>query len=161
MPELAQANVASLRAPLDDPRMRGFLTALAPIHHLAEHSDGFLWRLRTGDDHGLCVIRDGTGPAFLNLSVWRDYRSLHQFVYRSRHGDLLRQRDRWFDTTRQPSTVLWWVTTGERPTADDATRRLRHLRTYGPTARAFSLRRQFTASGAPVASPRSRSSTPR
>ncbi|TCK27859.1 uncharacterized protein DUF3291 [Pseudonocardia endophytica] len=141
--------------------MRGFVTALAPIHHLAEHSDGFVWRLQTGDDHGLCVIREGTGPAFLNLSVWRDYRSLHEFVYRSRHGHFLRQRERWFDKTRQPSTVLWWVTSGDRPTANDATRRLSHLRTYGPTARAFSLRCRFAASGTPVASTRPRSSTPR
>lgn len=161
VPQLAQANVASLRAPLDEPSMRGFVAALDPVHRLAEHSDGFVWRLQVGTDHGLCVIRDGAGPAFLNLSVWRDYRSLHEFVYRSRHGRVLRQRSRWFDTARQPSTVLWWVATGDRPTVEDATRRLRHLRAYGPTPRAFSLRRRFTASGSPAESPRPRASTAR
>ena len=149
MPQLAQANVAGLRAPLDDPVMGEFVAALDAVHRLAERSDGFVWRLRTGAEHGLCVIRDGAGPAFLNLSVWRDYRALHAFVYRSRHGGLLRRRGRWFEPVQQPSTVLWWVPDGTRPTVEEATRRLRHLRSHGPDPRAFSLRRRFTAAGAP------------
>lgn len=150
MSQLAQANVAALRAPLDDPSMRDFVAALVPVHRLAESSDGFVWRLRTGGEHGVCVVREDTGPAFLNLSVWRDYESLHAFAYRSRHGRLMLRRDRWFERGPQPSTVLWWVPDGTCPAVEDATRRLRQLRAHGPTARAFSLRCRFTPSGAPV-----------
>jgi hypothetical protein len=148
--QLAQANVAALRAPLDDPVMREFVAALEPVHRLAEDSDGFVWRLRTGDAHGVCVVREAAGPAFLNLSVWRDYESLHAFVYRSRHGQHLLRRDHWFDRGPQPSTVLWWVPDGAHTTAEDATRRLAHLRAHGPSPRAFSLRRRFTPAGSPV-----------
>lgn len=88
--------------------MRDFVDALDSVHRIAERSAGFVWRLTTDDGtgHGLCVITDGAGPAFLNLSVWRDYESLHEFVYRSQHGRLVRHRTRWFEPTRQPSTAL-------------------------------------------------------
>ncbi|MBW0088767.1 DUF3291 domain-containing protein [Pseudonocardia sp. KRD-184] len=81
--------------------------------------------------------------------IWSDYAALHEFVYRSGHGGLVRNRSRWFTTTRQPSTALWWIPAGTRPTAGDAARRLQHLRTHGPSPRAFSLRRRFTAGGDP------------
>ena len=100
------------------------------------------------------------GPAFLNLSVWRDCESLHAFVYRSAHGRQLLRRDRWFDRAPQPSTVLWWVADGAQPTAADATRRLAHLRAHGPTPRAFSLRRRFSASGTPLTGGRRAGSRP-
>jgi Domain of unknown function (DUF3291) len=57
---------------------------------------------------------------------------------------------RWFAPTPQPSTALWWVAAGSRPTLDDALRRLTLLRTYGPTPKAFSLRRRFDPQGRPV-----------
>lgn len=148
MPQLAQANVAALRAPLDDPSMREFVAALDPVHRRAERSDGFVWRLRTGDEHGVCVVREDAGPALLNVSVWRDYASLLAFVYRSGHGQQVRRRGRWFDPAPQPSTVLWWVPDGVRPTVEDATLRLRYLRI--PTVRRRARSRCGGASRRPV-----------
>ncbi|GAA3231501.1 DUF3291 domain-containing protein [Pseudonocardia petroleophila] len=143
MSELAQVNLARLRALLDDPSMRGFVDALDGIHRLAEAGLGFVWRLGTGADHGLVVVTVDGGPAFLNLSLWEDYAARHGFVYRSGHGGFVRNRSRWFTTTRQPSTALWWVPAGTRPTAGDAARRLQHLRTHRPSPRAL------TAAGVP------------
>jgi hypothetical protein len=148
--ELAQVNVAWLRAPLDHPSMRGFGAAVEPVHALAASSDGFRWRLESGPGHGVCVHTDDGRPVFVNLTVWRDYPALHEFVYRTAHAGLLKRRSRWFDPTPQPSTALWWVADGARPSLDDALRRLRHLRTYGPTPGAFSLRRRFTPGGHPA-----------
>ena len=54
-----------------------------------------------------------------------------------------------FEPVAQPSTVLWWVEVGERPTVDAALRRLRYLRAYGPSPRAFTLRRRFGPDGRP------------
>jgi hypothetical protein len=150
--QLAQVNVARLRAPLDDPSMREFVAALDRIDRSARASPGHVWRLATGDGHGYCVVTDGAGPAFVNVSVWADYASLHEFVYRSDHARYLRRRGRWFAPTPQPSTALWWVPTGTRPTLREAVARLEHLRMYGPSPRAFSLRRRFTAAGHPCPS---------
>lgn len=147
--ELAQVNVAIMRAPLRDPSMAGFAAAFDPIVRLAEGSAGFVWRLRAPSGHAVIVGADGVDEV-VNLSVWRDYRCLHEFVYRSAHGQLVARRDRWFHPTPQPSTALWWVRAGERPDIEQALARLRHLRNYGPAPRAFSLRRQFTPDGQPI-----------
>src|SRR5512132_409987 len=61
---------------------------------------------------------------------------------RARGSRYLRRRDRWFEPVAQPSTVLWWVEEGERPTVEAALRRLRYLRAHGPSPEAFTLLRR-------------------
>jgi Domain of unknown function (DUF3291) len=147
---LAQVNVARLRAPMDDPAMQEFVAGVAGIHRLAHASPGFVWQLHTDGGHGVCVQPDEGGPVFVNLTVWRDYDALHEFTYRSPHAGFLKRKTRWFAATPQPSTALWWVPVGDTPTVDEALRRLRHLRTHGPTPQVFSLRRRFHPDGRPV-----------
>jgi uncharacterized protein DUF3291 len=106
---LAQANTARQRAPLDSPVMAEFVVALDPVNRIAEQSPGFVWRLRSSESHGATTLWEGSSPSIVNLSVWESYDALHAFVYRSPHGAYLRRRARWFEPTRQPSTVLWWV----------------------------------------------------
>ena len=148
--QLAQANVARQRAPLSSPEMGGFVVALDPVNRIAEGSHGFVWRLRSDQRHGATVIVEGSSPMIVNLTVWESYEALHAFVYRSPHGAYLRRRTRWFMPTPPPSTVLWWVEAGRRPTVEEALRRLRHLRAHGPSPQAFSLRRRFQPDGRPV-----------
>lgn len=149
--ELAQVNVARLRAPLNTEPMREFVAALPRINRHAEQSPGFVWRLRSEHEHGVSVTTDDGRLVFVNLSVWTSYQHLHAYVYRGAHGGFVRRRSEWLDPTPQPSTALWWVQQGARPTVDDALARLRHLREHGPSPRAFSLRRRFEADGSPVA----------
>ena len=148
--ELAQVNVARLRAPLNSPALGGFVAVVDPIGRLAEQSPGFIWRYVSGDGHGVVTRGDDDGVMVVNLSVWRSYEALHAFAYRSAHGALVRRRAEWFLPTRQPSTALWWVCAGHRPDVDDALRRLAALRRYGPTANSFGLRRRFTPDGHPI-----------
>jgi hypothetical protein len=143
--ELAQVNVSIARAPLDDPTMRGFVSAFARTADLAEHSPGHVWHLRPAPGEET-VSRDGR-LLVVNVSVWRDHASLHDFVYRSSHGQLLSRGRRWFHPSTQPSTALWWVEAGTRPTTGEGLDRLEHLRAHGPSPTAFSLRRQFDAEG--------------
>jgi Domain of unknown function (DUF3291) len=153
---LAHANLARQRAPLEAPVMRQFVAALDPVNRIAEGSPGFAWRLRSSERHGATVRQDGSGPVVVNLSVWESYEALHAFVYHSPHGAYLRRRARWFEPIRQPSTVLWWVEADERPTVDEALRRLRHLQAHGPSPQAFSLRRRFERDGRPTRRTRGR-----
>jgi Domain of unknown function (DUF3291) len=148
---LAQVNVARMRGELDSPPMRGFLAALDPVYRMAEESPGFVWRLRDeGGGHAVVARAPGGHLLVVNVSVWRTYEQLHAYVYRSRHGALVKNRDRWFLPTPQPSTALWWIGADERPTLAAATARLAHLRRHGPTPQAFGLRRRFDPAGGPV-----------
>jgi hypothetical protein len=144
---LAQVNVALMRAGLDNPEMGGFVAALDPVNRMAEESRGFVWRLRDSGGGHLPATSDGQ---VVNVSVWRSYEEMHAFVYRSHHGGLVKERQRWFLPTPQPSTALWWIVDTTRPTLDRALARLAHLRRHGPTPQAFGLRRRFDPSGRPV-----------
>jgi hypothetical protein len=137
-----------MRGPLDAPELGGFVAALDPVGRLAKESRGFVWQLN--NRHRPETVPDGDGFMVVNVSVWTSYEALHAFTYRSAHGAFVRRRAEWFRPTPQPSTALWWVPAGHRPTVDEALRHLALLRRYGPTPRAFGLRRRFTPDGRPV-----------
>ncbi len=142
--ELAQLNIASMKAPLDSPVMADFVANLAPVNALADSAPGFVWRLQ--DEEGDATAIRPFGPEVLvNLSVWRDVASLSDFVYHSAHVEMLRRRRDWFERIAGVHQVLWWVPTGHRPDVHEAARRLARLREAGPTPEAFSFRQTFLA----------------
>ena len=147
---LAQVNVARMRGQFDSVEMHGFVAAVDPVHRLARAAPGFVWMLRSTGGHGITAVDHDGHATVVNVSVWESYEALHAFVYRSLHGGFVSRRSRWFLPTPQPSTALWWVSAGERPTIDQALARLRVLRRDGPTPAAFSLLRRFDADGAPL-----------
>lgn len=150
MRQLAQVNLARLRHPPDDPRVGEFTAALAEINALADRSPGFVWRHHSGEGHLDGGELLGDPLVVVNLSVWVDYRHLHEFTYRSHHAHFLRRRARWFAPLPPPTTALWWVPAGQRPTPEQALARLTHLRRHGPSPRVFTLRSRFTPDGAQV-----------
>jgi hypothetical protein len=151
---LAQVNVARMRAGPGSPIMAGFMAAVDPVYRMAEASPGFVWRLRDAGGHMPTCRDDAHGWQIVNVSIWDSYGALHRFVYRSRHGGLVRRRAEWFLPTPQPSTALWWVPDDYRPGLDESRARLALLRREGPSPRAFSLRRRFEPDGAPRATNR-------
>lgn len=146
---LAQINVARLRYAADAPELHEFTAALARINALAERSPGFVWRYPAGFGHlsGAELLDDPM--IVVNLSMWQSYEHLHAFTYRSAHGHFVRSRAAWFARMSPPTTALWWVSIHEPPTPVEAVSRLRHLRRYGPTPEAFTVRRRFTPDGRP------------
>lgn len=140
--ELAQLNIALMKAPLDSPRLRDFVDNLDRINALAEQSPGFVWRLQ--DDGGnATAIRPLGEKTLVNLSVWKDVESLHRYVYRSAHKDIMRRRKEWFHRMKEAYTVLWWVPEGHRPTVAEAKARLDGLREEGPGPEAFTFRNPY------------------
>ncbi|MGH8241781.1 MAG: DUF3291 domain-containing protein [Steroidobacteraceae bacterium] len=141
--ELAQMNVARLRAPLDSPQLADFVGALDRINAIADGSPGFLWRLQ--DDAGnATALRPMGEDMIVNMSVWRDPQSLQAFVYRSDHVGVMRRRREWFEKM-DLYLVLWWVPRGHRPTAQEGIERLDLLRSHGPSADAFTFGKLFPA----------------
>jgi len=146
---LAQVNVARMRGAPSSPIMAGFMAAVDPVYRMAEASPGFVWRLHGTDGHMPTRHDEAEGWHVVNVSVWVSYEALHQFVYRSQHGGLVRRRAQWFLPTPQPSTALWWLPDDHRPGLDQARARLAILRREGPSPRAFSLRRRFDPDSTP------------
>jgi hypothetical protein len=147
---LAQANVATMRAALEDPVMEGFRSQLDRINALADASPGFVWRLQTeaGDATGIRAYDDER--ILFNMSVWESVEALHAYVYRSDHAGPLRARRQWFTPTGAPTLVLWWIPAGHLPTIEEARQRLAQLQARGPGPEAFTFRSAYPPPGAPT-----------
>lgn len=145
--QLAQLNIARLRAPIDAPEIADFVAALPEINALADAAPGFVWRLQT--EQGDATAVDAFGPDMLvNLSVWAHLEALQDFVFRTDHAEFMRRRREWFERMREPSLVLWWVPIGHEPTVEEAREALASLRRVGATPEAFDFRSPFPAPAA-------------
>ena len=144
---LAQLNIGRLLAPLDSDQLSGFVAALEPINALADAAPGFIWRLTGADgaDDATSERFFGETDLLLNMSVWRDLAALNDFVFRSPHVEVMRQRRFWFHLMTEVYTALWWVPSGVTPTIAEAEERLLHLREHGPTEYVFNFKKPFPA----------------
>lgn len=142
--DLAQLNVAYLLEPLESPALKDFVDNLDRINALSEASPGFVWRLQT-DDGDATAIRPFGEDCIVNLSVWQDVESLHNYVFRSAHIEIMRRRKEWFSRVKDATVVLWWVPRGHLPSVEEAKARLEQLRDHGPTPDAFTFKRSFPA----------------
>ncbi|WP_217547383.1 DUF3291 domain-containing protein [Streptomyces sp. GbtcB6] len=142
---LAQLNVASLRFPLDDPRMAPFVEMLDTVNAAADEAPGFVWRLVEEGTDDATALRPAGEDVIVNLTVWETQEALWGFTYRSEHLDVMRRRREWFERHIEAHLVLWWVPAGHLPTTGEALERLADLRAHGPSARAFTFASSYSA----------------
>ena len=149
--QLAQINIARLKAPLDSPELKDFVDNLDRINALAENSPGFVWRLK-GEGNDATSLRPMGDDVIVNMSVWRDVESLKNYVYRSAHVEILKRKREWFTRMAESHMALWWVPQGHQPAVSEAAIKLRVLREKGPSPEAFTFASAFAAPDAPDAS---------
>ena len=150
--QIAQVNIGRLAAPEDSAQLAGFFAALDPVNAAADAARGFVWRLQTEEGNATAIVafewdrRDSHG-VLVNMSVWRSIEELASFVYGEFHRAVLLQRRTWFQTVAEPTTCLWWVLAGHRPSTEEAEVRLALLADRGPTPSAFTFRHSFGPPG--------------
>ncbi len=139
---LAELNIAHLQDTLESERLSDFVANVDRINRLAEQSPGFIWR-RIDNDHPT-ETNFGFGDDYIaTLSLWDSVESLHEFVYRSVHKDIMRRKPEWFHRMPRAHMVLWWVAEGHLPNSVEAKEKLMHLQENGPTEQAFTFRQAF------------------
>ena len=143
--QLAQVNVAIAKYARDDPRFAGFVDNLNRIYQLAESTPGFIWRHVTVDDDLEAKEVFGEPGLIFNMSIWESKGALKEFVYRSDHASILRQRADWFVPMDGPVFALWWQAAGTKPTIIETKHRLERLKQAGPTEDAFTFSNFFEA----------------
>lgn len=79
------------------------------------------------------------------MSVWESIEALSNYVYRSAHKDVLRQRRQWADRFEVVQATMWWIRTGTVPLPIEALARLDCLQRVGPSAYAFTFHTTFEA----------------
>lgn len=133
---LAQFNIARVRFPLDDPRMREFADNVERINGLAEKIEGFVWRLKDESGHAMNMVCYDDPAVLPNLTVWEGAEALERFVWKTAHNRFYQRRDEWF-AQADPTLVFWWIAAGDRPALEDGVERLEHLKAHGPSDHAF------------------------
>lgn len=139
---LAQVNIARSLAPVDSPLLKDFVDNLERLNALADHSPGFVWRLQS-DSGDATEFRPYDDDTLINMSVWEDLESLHAYVYRSAHVEIMKRRKEWFERLRDAYTVLWWVPAGHIPSMQEAVDRLAILQAKGSGPEAFTFAKPF------------------
>jgi len=148
---LAQINVARLIAPEGDPTVQPFFDALDAINALADGSPGFLWRLEGYGGNATDLDPTGDPMVIVNMSVWTNRETLHDFVYRSDHRAVMARRRQWFERPSGAYQALWWVSAGDWPTPEEGLGRLGYLDRFGPTPHAFTFKSCFPPPGCGLA----------
>ena len=133
---LAQFNIARIKYPLDDPRMREFVENVERVNGLADKMQGFVWRLKDESGHAMNMTVYGDPTILPNLALWESAEALGRFVFKTVHGRFFDRRTEWFEQP-EPTLVMWWVPEGHRPSLAEAVERLDHLKTHGPSEYAF------------------------
>ena len=67
---LAQINIGRLIAPIDDPRIAGFVLQLDPVNALADAAPGFVWRLQSSSGNATDIVYSDDPFVLVNMSVW-------------------------------------------------------------------------------------------
>jgi len=142
---LAQINIGRIVAPVDDPKIAGFMAQLDEVNALAEAVPGFVWRLQTSSGNATDVPYNDDPFVLVNMSVWESVETLRDYVYRSRHVEVLRDRAQWFQKMEKPHYCLWWVPAGHIPTVAEGRERLEHYQEHGPTPVSFWFSEQYDA----------------
>jgi Domain of unknown function (DUF3291) len=134
---IAELNIASLKAPIDDPATSEFAGNLERINGLAERMPGFIWRLKGEGSDATDLRIDGSPDVIVNLSVWQSVAALEAFAFKTAHARFFQRREEWFHLMDRPHFVMWPVAEGHFPTLTEALERLEWLRAHGDTAEAF------------------------
>ena len=142
---LAQINIARLLAPIDDPKIAGFVAQLDAVNALADAAPGFVWRLQSSSGNATEIAYNDDPFVIVNMSVWQSVERLRDYAYNSGHVAVFRERAKWFEKMSLPNYCLWWVPEGHVPTVAEGRERLEHYRKHGATPWAFWFKQQFPA----------------
>jgi hypothetical protein len=140
---LAQVNISQMLAPLTEPLMAEFVAQLEAINATADATPGFVWRLKNEGGNATNIRAFDDDLILINLSVWESIEALSNYVYRSKHGAMIRKRRNWFKHCNKPTVALWWIEFGEIPTIEEAKERLEHLQQNDSAPYAFSFAKPF------------------
>ena len=150
MYQLAQINIAQMKGKdYTDPIMKDFVDNLDRINLLAENSPGYVWRLKDEQNNALDFRPFPEASLLINVSVWKDIESLKRYVYDSMHKEIMKRKREWFHHFKGFYYALWWIRSGEFPTAQEASEKLTHLQVHGPTAEAFTFSAVFPPPSTP------------
>jgi len=140
---LAQVNIAKMNAEIEDPIMSGFVRRLEEINTLADTSKGFVWRLKTEEGDATYLRPFDDTRILFNMSVWETVDDLRNYVYASKHLELLKSKDDWFTKLSEAHLALWWIESGCILSVEEALEKLDLIKVSGPSPDSFTFAKPY------------------
>ena len=141
---LAQVNIAQMKDSIDSVLMSDFVSSLDEVNALAEKSEGFIWRFK-GDDNNATALRVFEDNfLIINMSVWINIQSLHNFVYSGRHLEVYRRKKEWFHQMKNMHMAMWYVPDGHEPKPEEAKEKLSYINEHGETPISFTFKSRYS-----------------
>ncbi|MEA5137554.1 DUF3291 domain-containing protein [Arcicella rigui] len=141
---LAQLNISRMiSANIQDPLMADFVAQLDRINQLAESSKGFVWRLKDEGGNATSIQPFDDERIIVNMSVWESMDDLMEYVFKSAHSAVMRDRNKWFEKFGKASTVFWYIDEGHTPSLEEAKERLEYLQKNGASEYAFDFKNKY------------------
>ena len=144
--QIAQINIAQAQDSMESETMNGFVERLDEINTLADKSPGFVWRLETEEGDATAIQAFDDPLMIVNMSVWENIESLKNYVYKSMHVELIRDRDAWFNKITKVHQALWWVPEGHIPSIEEGKKKLNYLQQHGSNDEVFTFAKPFPKS---------------
>ena len=144
---------------MDDPRIADFVAQLAPVNAVADTSAGFVWRLQSSYGNAMDIAYNDDPSINVNMSVWESVEALREYVYKSSHVQVLRDRAKWFEKMDKPFACLWWIPAGYIPSVAEGRERLEHYQQHGSTLFSFWFSKLYAAEEATLGLERIRSAS--
>jgi len=170
MPHLALYTFGVLKSPLagPSPLTREFYATGETVYETIGRHPGYVARAEPAEgDRGVLFGADwgawgefavpewydkgrtaDTTALAATLSLWTGLRPAFDAVYGGLHRAALNRRHDWFERTRHPGHVLWWIPEGTVPTWRDGVSRLESLHDNGSGPHGFTFHRAYTPEGA-------------
>lgn len=137
---LAQVNISNLLEPIDSPLLADFVAQLDEINALAEQSKGFVWRLKGENENATALRVFEDDMIIINMSVWETIEDLKDFAFKTAHAMVMKDRNKWFEKSKDAALALWWIPTGHTPTPQEARERLESINKNDSTSFAFTFK---------------------
>lgn len=128
---------------INDPIMIEFVDNLDKVNNLAEHSEGFVWRLKDENNDATSFNPYNDEQVIINISVWESIESLETFVYKTLHTNFLKRRKEWFQKFGKVTTAMWWISERDFPSVENAVELLDYLQKNGPSQKVFDFRNKY------------------
>ena len=131
-------------------QVQGFVDRVPNVYHSADTSDGFhasfirdlgTWLHSWGQvELPACFPTPPSKKQIaMTLSLRQDLESVAAFSSYGPHGEALTKRREWFEKSKFPESVAWWIPEDHFINWKEGNVRLEHLHFNGPTAFSFNF----------------------
>ena len=104
---LAEINVATAIADLDDPVMEAFMVALEKVNALAKASAGFVWWVQYETGNNTATYLNDDLRQVANMSVWATPADFRFYDYNTAHVAVMKRCARRFVPSEVSTFAIW------------------------------------------------------